>query len=260
MEGFDFALSEDGVLALPAPCAGDAIEIALARLDVTPETVQAASALLSGAELQRANRFVFACDRRRFVVARSHLRRLLGARLNVRPEAVELVYGKRGKPALAQRFAGTNLHFNVAHSDDVAVFAFSAGLEIGVDIETVRSFRDADEIAALHFSHGEYESYRSLARGDRPLGFFTCWTRKEAFLKALGHGLYHPLDSFDVSAVPDAPASVLPFENLCGERRNWEVHSFFPGSGLVGAVALGRRADEAPGASPPDGKRPGRRP
>ena len=132
--------------------------------------------------------------------------------------------------------AASDLRFNVSHSDDVAVYAFSTGREIGIDIESIRVIRDAEDIAARFFSRRENEAYLALDPRDRPLGFFNCWTRKEAFVKALGDGLYHPLDRFDVSLAPGEPAKILRVENTPGEDCGWTLHSFVPGPGLIGAV------------------------
>src|SRR5882762_6766568 len=181
---------------------GDPHEIVVFRLDMEPEAVRVSAALLSDAERQRASRFAFDHDCRRFIAARAQLRRLLAARLEVRPESVELVYGPRGKPALSRRFEDSDLRFNVSHCEDVAVYAFALGREIGIDVEAIGVIRDADDIAARFFSSCEYEAYCALDRCDRPLGFFSCWTRKEAFIKALGEGIYYPLDRFDVSLTP----------------------------------------------------------
>jgi 4'-phosphopantetheinyl transferase len=205
---------------------------------VAPEDVRALAALLSDAERQRASRFVFDRDRRRFTVARAQLRRLLGARSGVRPEAVELSNGTHGKPVLVRECAASNLRFNVSHSDDVAAYAFSPGREIGIDIESVRTIHDAEDIAARFFSHREYEAYLALGPGDRPLGFFNCWTRKEAFVKALGDGLDYPLDRFDVTLAPGEPAKILRVENTPGDHCGWTLHSFVPGPGLIGALVV----------------------
>lgn len=211
-------------------------DIVATRLDVAPEVVRAATALLSDSERQRASRFSFDRDRRRFIVARATLRRLLAARLDVRPETIELVYGPHGKPALGGHFADSGLRFNVSHCDDLAVYAFSYRREIGVDVEAVHWLPDAEEIAARFFSARENEVYRALDPLDRPLGFFNCWTRKEAFIKALGDGLDHPLDCFDVSLAPDEPAKILRVENTTGERCGWSMESFIPMPGFVAAV------------------------
>src|SRR5205085_989451 len=94
-------------------------------------------------------------DRYRYIVARSRLRQLIGARLDVRPDLVELEYGACGKPSLAKRFAaaaGSNLRFSLAHAGDVTMYVFSCGREIGVDIEAVRPIDHAENIAAHFFS------------------------------------------------------------------------------------------------------------
>ncbi len=215
----------------------DAIEVLMSRLDVPPEAVQASAALLSEAERDRARRFAFERDRHRFIVARARLRELLGERLCVRPDSVELEYGAHGKPALAPRFAASGLRFNVSHCGDVAAHAFSRGREIGVDVEAVRKVPDGDEIAARFFSRRESEDYLALDPGDRPVGFFNCWTRKEAFIKAIGDGLSYPLDRFDVSLLPGQPARILRVEGRPGNDCGWTLHSFLPEPGLIGAVA-----------------------
>jgi 4'-phosphopantetheinyl transferase len=233
--------------ALPgtrASFTNEAIEVIATRLDLRSEAVRASATLLSEAEQQRASRFAFDLDRRRFTAARSQLRRLLGVRLDVQPDSVELVYGERGKPALAPRFAASGLRFNVAHCNDVAVYAFSRGREIGIDVEAVRVIRDADDIAASFFSRRENEAYSALDLSDKPLGFFNCWTRKEAFIKALGDGLYHPLNRFDVSLAPGEPARILRVENVPGNLCGWTLHGFLPGLGLTGAVVVRKLAHE----------------
>jgi 4'-phosphopantetheinyl transferase len=211
-------------------------EVLAVRLDTRDEAVHAAQACLSQAEHLRAARFARELDRRRFIVARSRLRQLLGERLGLRPEAVELVYGERGKPALAPRLADSGLRFNLSHCDNVAVYAFAHGREVGVDVEAVRTLPDADDVAARFFSPREYGAYLALEPRLRPLGFFNCWTRKEAFIKALGDGLYYPLDRFDVSLAPDEPARIVRVGTTPGARCGWRIESFSPGAGLVAAV------------------------
>jgi 4'-phosphopantetheinyl transferase len=194
------------------------LDLVVARLDI-PVSAE----VLSNAERERAARFTSERDRRRFSVARATLRRLLAARLGVRAEEVELVYGEHGKPALGGRCADSGLRFNVSHCEDLAVYAFARGREVGIDVETVRWFADADDVAARFFSPAEYEEYAALDALDKPRGFFNCWTRKEAFLKAIGDGLNHPLQSFDVSRVG-----------------GWEIESFVPAPGFVAAVVTER--------------------
>ena len=218
-------------------------EVLMTRLDVGSAALSASAALLSPAERLRASRFAFDRDRRRFMVGRAQLRELLAVRLDVPPESIELDYGECGKPALGRHFAESDLHFNVSHCGDVAVYAFSLGREIGIDVEAVRTIRDADDIAARFFSRREHEAYLALDPCDKPSGFFNCWTRKEAFIKALGRGLHQPLDSFEVSLAPGEPARILRVEGAAGDRCGWHMEALTPAPGLAAAVvvASGRR-------------------
>jgi 4'-phosphopantetheinyl transferase len=230
------------IASLPVVAAGNvnladgSIDVVVARLKLSTEEIDVLAALLSDPERQRAKRFVFDRDRNRFIVARARLRELLACRLGMAPQAIELQHGTHGKPALAPGSSSRELRFNVSHSEDVAVYAFVSGREIGIDVEAVRVIRDADDLAARFFSRRENEAYRALDRGDKPLGFFNCWTRKEAFVKALGNGLSYPLDSFDVSLAPGEPATILRVENIPGDECGWNLSSFSPGPGFVAAV------------------------
>ena len=215
------------------------VEVVATQLFPEAEALEDLAALLSESERNRAARFVFDRDRRRFIVSRGRLRRLLAERLGLAPQSVELTYGAYGKPALANS-PQLDLRFNVSHCDDVAVYAFSHGVDVGVDVEAVRFLPDADRIAARFFSRRENETYRALAPRDKPLGFFNCWTRKEAFIKALGDGLGFPLDSFDVSLAPDEPPMILRIGATPGEECDWRLDSFFPSPGYVAAVVSER--------------------
>jgi len=206
----------------PSVIAAGAIEVVAARLDAPPDAVRALSLSLCGAEQRRAARFRFERHRRRFIVARARLRQLLAARLRVRPEEIEFVYGANGKPALAQCFADAGWRFNVSHCREVAVYAFSRGRDVGIDVEAVRAVREADDIAARCFSRRENEAYRALAPQERALGFLRCWTRKEALVKALGAGLSVPLARLDISRTPPG----------------WWLHSFTPRPGFIAAAAI----------------------
>ena len=216
--------------------ATDEAEVAVTRLQGPPEALGTAAALLSDEERERAGRFAFDRDRRRFIFGRARLRQLLAARLGVRPESVALTYGAHGKPALAPRFSGSGLRFNVSHRGDLAVFAFASGCEVGIDVEAIHVLRGADEIAACCFSRRENKAYQALDPRLRPLGFFNCWTRKEAYLKALGEGLHHPLGCFDVSLTPGEPARILRVGNTPGDQCGWRMRSFSPAPGFVAAV------------------------
>lgn len=217
------------------------IEVITTRLDLDAAAVTEEAEYLREDERQRASRFHFPRDCARFIVARARLRQLLASLLNAQPASIHLRYGRRGKPELARQFAASGLKFNMSHCEDLAVYAFTSGSNVGIDVEAVRTLADADEIAARFFSRRENEAYLALDPRDRPLGFFNCWTRKEAFIKALGEGLYHPLDAFDVSLAPDEPAKILRVGgDTPGERCGWRLESFTPAPGFIGAVVTER--------------------
>jgi 4'-phosphopantetheinyl transferase len=225
--------------------AGGTVQVVSVRLNSEWSATGELAQCLSDDERFRARRFVFERDRYRFVVGRAHLRKFLASRLGIQPDAVEFVYGRHGKPALSRRFAASELHFNVAHSEDVAVYAFSRKREIGVDVEAVREMKDADEIASRFFSQSEYDTYRALDRYEKAFGFFSCWTRKEAFIKAIGDGLCFPLDCFDVSLTPGVPATILRIGDSPGVDCGWSLESFSPVPGFIGAIVARNAGDWA---------------
>lgn len=230
------------ILREPAPdldLQGIEGEIVLGRLDLDPEALEEAWECLSDGETHRAKRLRFERDRRRYVAARARLRRLLAERLETRAGAIELSTGHRGKPRLAGRFIESPLRFNVSHSEDLAVYAFTWGREVGVDVEAVTPWRGADAIAARFFSRREQADYSSLPEAQRTDGFFNCWTRKEAFCKALGEGLHLPLRRFDVSLRPDEPARILRVDATPGEACGWRLHAFKPAPGFTAAMVVG---------------------
>ena len=215
---------------------GAPIEVVVTRLAAAPDAVRASAGLLSDAERHRARRFAFDRNASRFIVARARLRELLAVRLGVRAERVEFEYGAHGKPALSRRFADTGLHFSVSHCDDIATYAFSWSGAVGIDVESVRVMSDADDIAARFFSRRENATYQTLDPDDKPVGFFNCWTRKEAVVKALGDGLSMPLDRFDVTLAPGEPAQVLRVDTTPGDS-GWRLDSSCPAAGYVAAIA-----------------------
>ncbi|HEX6733654.1 MAG TPA: 4'-phosphopantetheinyl transferase superfamily protein [Azonexus sp.] len=215
-----------------------AVEVISRRLAADGTALAAAAATLSAAERLRAGCFATASLRERYIIARATLRELLGERLGIAPQAVELACGPYGKPALAGAVAG-RLHFSLSHSEDLAVFAL-AHAEVGIDIERLRPLPVADRIVERFFSRHEQAAYRALPAAQKLLGFFNAWTRKEAFIKAAGEGLHHPLDTFDVSLEPGVPACLLRVGQLSGEASGWTLRSFQPGPGFVGALVVRR--------------------
>jgi 4'-phosphopantetheinyl transferase len=213
------------------------IDVVVTSLAAPVERVRMATAILSSDERARASRFIHDRNRRRFVIARARLRELLGERLEIPAQSVSFQYGPAGKPALSGR---GNLRFNLSHSAELAVYVFAMDIEVGVDVEQVRVLDDADRLAARTFSPRERHAYRSLPPHEQPLAFFNCWTRKEAFVKATGHGLSPPLDSFDVSLAPGETAEILRVGERCGADCGWRLRSIVPAPGFVAAVVSER--------------------
>ena len=204
------------------------VEVVGAHLDVPTDVCEAQYSLLSCDERERANRFRFAQHRQHYIVARAGLRQLLGERLRVKPAAIELVETEHGKPKLGTAHAASNLEFNLSHSGSLVLYAFTLGVPVGIDVELIRDIPDADHLAESFFSATEVSSLRALPPSRRPLAFLACWTRKEAFIKALGEGLSCPLDSFDVTIDPDEPARITRIGTRSGTHIQWAMRAFRP--------------------------------
>lgn len=194
------------------------------------------SGYLSPDEGERAERFVFPRDRDHFVAGRAFLRLLLAQYLGAEPRALRFRYGPNGKPALAE--VGGNLHFNLAHSGTLAVCAVARGSELGVDVERIRRIQDTEGVVHTAFSPREVARFESLPETARLHAFYEGWTRKEAFLKALGDGLARPLDSFDVTLGPGEPPRLLRTLGDPEEAGRFSLHALELEAGYVGAIAI----------------------
>lgn len=214
----------------------DAGEVHVWALDlaVAPERLPELERLLAPDERARASRFRFARHRRRYMASWAAVRRLLGAYTAGEAESLAFTYGPKGKPELAD---DPDLRFNLSHSEELALVAVSRGGAVGIDIEHLRPLPDADEIAQRFFSRREVDCYLAQPAELRQRAFYSCWTRKEAFVKALGEGLFLSLDRFDVSLAPDQPARILAIDGSADEASGWGLTSIEPEEGFVGALA-----------------------
>jgi len=210
---------------------GDEIHVWRAALDREEEVLRQLEATLSLEEKARADRFHFVNDRNRFVVARGLLRELLGRYLHQSPAGLEFSYGPHGKPFLSGGNASSGLCFNLSHSSGLVVYAIAREQNLGIDVEHVRPDSAGEDIAKRYFSAREVNDLQSLPPDARVEGFFHCWTRKEAYLKARGMGLQLPLDSFSVSLLPDRPAQFLGGVEPC-----WHLAAYHPAEDYVAAV------------------------
>jgi 4'-phosphopantetheinyl transferase len=214
--------------------AAEAVHLWGWRLDSLPIELAAHIRLLSDAEVQRMHAFHFAEDRARYALTHAHLRRILSAYLKRPPSQIAFAVSAFGKPAVAGE---ASFHFSLSHSQSVAVVAITREGPVGVDVEDVRPIEA--EVAAGHFSAAELADLGSLPGEAWLAGFYRCWTRKEAILKAEGVGLHRALDEFDVSLLPNAPPQLL------GTRKPflypWQLHDVPPSAGTAGALATAHR-------------------
>jgi len=230
-----FSLRPSGTLNLPDLLDRGELDIAVATLDQPAETTERFQNLLARDELARAAKFRFARDRNRYIVGRGLLRTLLGGYLQRPPRQLRFEYGAFGKPKLE----GDGPQFNLSHSGVLALYAFNADTEIGVDVELDRVDFAQERIAERFFSQKEVHVLRSLPERLQALAFMTCWTRKEAFIKARGDGLSLPLASFDVSLAPDVPAALLHTAWSPAEPAEWWLSDLSDASrGYVAALAM----------------------
>jgi 4'-phosphopantetheinyl transferase len=193
---------------------------------------------LSSDERARAERFHFERDRHHFIVGRGLLRVILSRYLGSEPQHLAFCYGAHGKPALVPPSAEETLRFNLSHAHGLVLYGVARTREIGLDLERIRPIPEAEQIAERFFSAQEHAILRALPASQKAEAFFNGWTRKEAYIKALGDGLTKPLDQFDVSLVPGEPARLLRVEGDAQEVARWGLQSFVPAGGYVAALAV----------------------
>jgi 4'-phosphopantetheinyl transferase len=212
------------------------LDIWYVDLDVSANARSYFTQCLSDDELVRAERFRFGLQRARYIVARAALRFVLANRLGCSPGAVRFSYGRNGKPMLES--GQGHIEFNLAHSGGDAVIAVAGGVAIGVDIELLRPIADLDSLAHLVFSDAELCELELAP--DPVSAFLNGWTRKEAYVKALGLGLAAPLREITVSL--SGRAALLSTGLRDQSVSNWRLLNV-PHPRAVGTLALGPRLD-----------------
>jgi 4'-phosphopantetheinyl transferase len=203
-----------------------------ATLDLSTTALKRFAVCLSPEERQRAERFRRSLDRERFVAAKGWMRYLLASLLSCAMSDIVIVADEDGKP----RLASTGLSFSASRTGNVALYATSWRMKVGVDIEAIRPGTDIHGMTARFMSPAEQRALASLAPARHRQAFFQCWTRKEAYLKGIGVGLNFPLRNLDVWDGTDRPATVS----------GWSVHQVDLGPGFAGAVAGANAGGWAP--------------
>jgi 4'-phosphopantetheinyl transferase len=200
-------------------------------LEMDPAALDKLQQALAPEEKSRAGQFHFPRDRAHFVAARGALRDILARYLDRDPAGLQFSYGPSGKPTLAPGPEARWLHFNLSHSHGLALYGLTRSGEIGIDLERIAAEVARERVAERFFSPQEVAELRALPAHLQPRGFFNCWTRKEAYVKARGDGLRIPLDSFDVSLIPGAPPAFLR-----GVESHWSLRELLPAPGYAAAV------------------------
>lgn len=181
--------------------------------------------LLSEDERARSDRLRSPQVARRFGVGRGFLRVILGSYLGQAPGELVFSYGEQGKPFVKDCLRA-GLSFNLAHSAGLVVAVVASGLEVGVDIEQMHPVSELESAAGVFLSPQELEELRRLPDDQKLQAFFSCWTQKEAVLKAFGNGVIS-----EVTLWPDGKTAVLPGAHPC------QVESFSPEPNYAGALA-----------------------
>ncbi len=199
------------------------IDVWKVDLERDPRDLDSFFQLLSDDEKVRANKYVFARDRGHFIAGRGMLRKIIGGYLDKSPDEIKFSIRHYGKPDLTGE--ASDLRFNVSHSRGIAVIAVSLKREIGVDIEFVDPDFDVFSVAKNIFSAEEILRIEALPLNLQTATFFAGWTRKEAFLKAMGDGLSSPEElQTAISFMNGDDVFYRSVEN--GRIRDWSLTSF----------------------------------
>jgi 4'-phosphopantetheinyl transferase len=220
--------------------ASDEVHSWCASLDAPPETSARLYATLTPDERTRSARFRFERDQQRFIVARGVLRDLLGRYLQTQPSHIRFVYNAFGKPDLSPAF-GNRLTFNLSHSAGLALIAIATASNVGVDLEYIRPQSDYVDIARHFFSTAEADDLIALPSHLCAEAFFSCWTKREAYLKACGEGLAIPLNSFSVPLTThpaDTPVDLYAASKGIAPAKRWSLYTLRPATGYAGALAI----------------------
>lgn len=218
------------------------IHIWAADLRLSAEQLSLYRETLSTEELTRADRFKFEIHRNRFIAAKGILRDLLSNYLNIPAKGIQFILGAHGKPYLAKEIS-PHLFFNSSDSHDLALYAFTLNNEVGIDVEFMRDNIDPIAIAERFFSPHEKQKLAQLPQEQKKLGFFNCWTRKEAVIKALGLGLSFHLDKFDVSLTPGEEAKLIRIEDAEETVVGWNLYHLEPATNYIAALAIKKETE-----------------
>lgn len=218
--------------------ATDDADIWRVSLDRTPDEIRLLFNLLSPDEQSRADRLRFAVHRNRYIASRGFLRQILNRYIHIAAREIRFFTGFHGKPQLNVSPEKTDLQFNLSHTHGLALYAVSRKHDIGIDVEYLGRACSPLKIARRFFTPGEAEIIAGLPEKIGRRAFFTCWTRKEAILKAKGVGLTIPLNQFAVSVLPEDPPALVHAAWDRDEHSKWQLFDIDPGRDYVASLAV----------------------
>jgi len=221
----------------PIDLPADAVHIWRVDLRVSPDCAERFTATLAPDERARAARFRFPEHRERFIAAHGALRDILSRYLDLPADQLTFSITPHGKPTLAAPDHAW-LQFNLSHSGALALIAVARDRPIGIDVEHLIPPDNFPRLVEQFFSANENAAFRALPESKRAAAFFAGWTRKEAYVKALGTGVSLPLDHFDVTMDPDAPARLLADRRHPHHVATWSLHTFTPAQNYVATLAV----------------------
>lgn len=175
--------------------------------------------LLTPKEQSRAQRFMFAKHTRRYTASTGYLRIILSYYLGIAPEEIEFSYGERGKPYITD----SPFEFNMSNSDEYFIMGISKNIVLGIDIEKWRDRTDIEGLVKHSFSELEQREFSTIAAQDKRASFYQGWTTNEAYIKAIGQGLYHDLTKFSVQMDINKPPNILLIEDEKYANKNWRT-------------------------------------
>ncbi|MCY4338707.1 MAG: 4'-phosphopantetheinyl transferase superfamily protein [Gammaproteobacteria bacterium] len=218
------------------------VDVWLASTELGEEQVRSYAKSLTETELGRARKFKSATKYREYVITRGLLRQILHKAAGLNLSGIDFSYGAHGKPYLEDNSTAGSIAFNVSHSHGLALVALAASGRLGVDLEQVKPGVAWRELAERYFSAAECRALQAQTSSARPRACCACWTRKEAFIKALGAGLSHGLKQFDVSVDPDAAEVNLTLRITDEDANDWQLRNLPMPPGYRAALALDRPA------------------
>lgn len=196
------------------------------------------SRTLSADELERAGRFHFMRDRARFIAARAALRAILARYLGLDGASLAFTYGPHGKPALGDPVGEVDVHFNLSHSDELALVAVTRRCPIGIDLEAVRPFKNVEYVPERIFSARELAEFQDLRPSLREPAFFNAWTRKEALVKATGLGFSTDVAEVEVTFAPGLAARLVSLHGDTEAAGGWTLRELVTTPRYAAALAL----------------------